>query len=90
MLLIITTEKMILIKKEDDETDDVNHNYIGDEYKDLIANIFKFELKNGDLHLTDFDNQKLRLTNIVKYLREKTIDACDRLFNFKLNVIIDD
>ena len=37
MLLIITTEKMILIKKEDDETDDVNHNYIGDEYKDLIV-----------------------------------------------------
>ena len=66
------------------------HRYIGDEYKDLIANIFKFELKNEDLHLTDFDNQKLRLTNIVKDLREKTIDACDRLFNFKLNVIIDD
>ena len=60
------------IKKEDDEIVDVNHSYISDEYKDLIENVFKSRLKDGDLHLTEFDNQKLVLTNIVNnYLKTK-------------------
>ena len=30
------------IKKENTEIDNVDHGYIGDEYKDIIKNIFKF------------------------------------------------
>ena len=43
-------------KKEDTEIDNMNHGYTGDEYKDKIENIFKFRLRDGDLHLTEFDN----------------------------------
>ena len=53
------------IKKECDEIDDVDHSYIGDKYRDSTDNIFKSKLKDGDLHLTEFDNQKLALTNVV-------------------------
>ena len=30
----------------------MDHTYIGDEYKDIIDNTFKFRLGDGDLHLT--------------------------------------
>ena len=65
----------------------MHHGSIGDEYKNITANIFKFRLKDGDLHVTDFDNQHLRLADIVnKYLREKNIDVCNRLFNFEKSI----
>lgn len=53
------------IKTDDDEIYNVDHNYIDDEYKELISNIFKFELGDGCLHLMEFDNRKLAVTNIV-------------------------
>ena len=60
------------IKKEDLEIDNIDHAYIDDKYKGLIDNIFKFRLRDGDLHLTKFYNQKLDLTNIVNnYLQKK-------------------
>ena len=60
------------IKKEDIEIDNIDHAYIDDKYKGLIDNIFKFRLRDGDLHLTKFYNQKLDLTNIVNnYLQKK-------------------
>ena len=72
------------IEKEDIEVDNVDHPYIGDEYKDLIDDIFKVRLRDGDLCLTEFDNWKLGLTNIVNnYLVKKDIDRDYRLFNFK-------
>ena len=41
------------VKTEDNEiVDDVHHKYIGYEYKNVIANGFKFGLMYGDLHLT--------------------------------------
>ena len=61
------------IKKDDVEIDDVNHSYIGDEYKDLINNILKSRLKDRALSFTEFDNRKLDLTNIVKNYLEKKI-----------------
>ena len=40
------------VKTEDNEiVDDVHHKYIGYEYKNVIANVFKFGLMYGDLHL---------------------------------------
>ena len=44
------------IEKEDIEVDNVDHPYIGDEYKDLIDDIFKVRLGDGDLCLSEFDN----------------------------------
>lgn len=44
------------IEKEDIEVDNVDHPYIGDEYKDLIDDIFKVRLGDRDLCLTEFDN----------------------------------
>ena len=44
------------IKKKDAEIHDEGHGYIGDEYKELTDNIFKSRLRDGDLHLTEFDN----------------------------------
>ena len=39
------------------------------------------------MRLTDFDNQKLGLTNIVKNLLEKKyINADDKLFNFEKSI----
>ena len=64
----------------------VHHRYIGDKYKNLIPNIFTFGLKDGDFHLTYFDNQHVRLTDIInKCLKEKrkNIDVSNRFFNFK-------
>ena len=63
------------IKKEDLEIDNIDHAYIDDKYKGLIDNIFKFRLRDGDLHLTKFYNQKLDLTNIVNnYLQKNEIE----------------
>ena len=45
------------IRKEDDgKILDVDQSYIYDEYKDVIDNILKFRLRDGDLHLTEYDN----------------------------------
>ena len=50
--------------------DDVNYRYSDDKYKDLIYNIFKYELKEKDLHLMGIDNRIMGLKNIVnRYLR---------------------
>ena len=63
------------IKKENIEIDNMDHAYIGDKHKGLIDNIFKFRLRDGDLHLTKFDNRKLGLTNIVNnYLQKNEIE----------------
>ena len=32
----------------------------------MIANVFNFGLQNGDLHLTNFDNRQLRLTQATQ------------------------
>ena len=43
------------VKTEDGAIiDHVHHKSIGDEYKNLIANIFKYGLMDGDLYLTKF------------------------------------
>ena len=55
--------------------------------KNLIGKNFKYGLMDGDLHLTNFDNQQLGLTNIIKkYLEEKNINVDDRLINFKKSI----
>ena len=59
------------IKKWNGETDDVDHRYIGDKYKDLIDNVFKSRLKDGDSRLTEFHNRKLALTNVANNYLEK-------------------
>ena len=60
------------IYTEDGEIiDNGDHIYIGDEYKDLIDNIFKSGLRNEDLHHTNFDNRKLGLANIISNYLEK-------------------
>ena len=75
------------VKTEDGEIIGyVHHRYIGDKYKNLIPYIFTFGLKDGDFHLTYFDNQHVRLTDIInKCLKEKrkNIDVSNRFFNFK-------
>ena len=42
------------IKKENIKIDDVDHGYIGDEYKNSIDNISKSRLRDGDLRLIEF------------------------------------
>lgn len=50
--------------------------YIGDEYKDMISKSFNYVLTNGDFYLSNFNNQQLRITNVVKKYRwEKNIDV---------------
>lgn len=45
-----------VFRSENDETkDNVHHSYVGNENKDLINNIFKYDLKDKDLHLTNVD-----------------------------------
>ena len=41
--------------KEDDEIDDVNHNYTGVEYIDSVNNFFKSRLRDGVLCVTEFN-----------------------------------
>ena len=57
-------------KDDDDETVDVDHSYIGDEYKGLI-NIFMSRLRDVNFHLTKFDSGKRGLTNILSIYLEK-------------------
>ena len=42
------------IKKENIKIDDVDHGYIGNEYKNSIDNIYKSRLRDGDLRLIEF------------------------------------
>ena len=42
------------IKKENIKIDDVDHGYIGDEYKNSIDNISKSRLRDGDFRLIEF------------------------------------
>ena len=58
------------VKTEDGEVvDDVHRKYICDEYKNVITNIFKFGLMNGNLHLRNVDNRQLEQTNVInRYL----------------------
>ena len=51
--------------------DDVGYFYIGGEYKDMISKCFKYGLTNEDFYLSNFDNQQLRITNVVKKYRRK-------------------
>ena len=51
----------------------MDHSYTGDKYKDWIDCVFKSNLMDGDLHLTECDNWKLALTNIAKNHLEKKI-----------------
>ena len=44
---------------------------------------FGEEIKDGDLHLTEFDNRKLALTNIIDSYLRKNIDVNVGLFNFE-------
>ena len=64
----------------------VRHRYIGYEYKNVIANIFNYGLKDGDLHLRNVDNWQLGLTSIVNSYLEKNIDVDDKLVNFKKSI----
>ena len=67
--------------------DNLNHSYIGDEYKDLIDDIFKVRLRDGDMHLKVFDNKKRGLRNIVNnYLEKQDVDVDNRLFNFEKSI----
>ena len=61
---IINSNRKADIKKEDIEIDEVDHAYIGDEYTDLIVDVFKFKLKDGDLCLIEFANLRLGLKNV--------------------------
>ena len=66
--------------KDDKIIDDVGYFYIVDEYKNLIYKILKFELINGDLHLTNCDNRKIGLSKIVnKNLVQKNINTNNSL-----------
>ena len=49
------------------------YRYFGDEYEHLIANIFKYDLMNGDLHLTSLHNLYLRPTDVVNTYLEKKL-----------------
>ena len=45
------------IKTEDDKMIyNANHSFIDDKYKDLTVNIFNSRLREGDFHLTEFDD----------------------------------
>ena len=59
---------------DDAEIDDVDHGCFGDEYNNLIDNNFKCRLRDVDLHLSEFENQKLGPTDIVNHYLEKKRD----------------
>ena len=52
------------LKTQDDKVENVDHSCNSDKCKDLIDNIFNSRVRDRDLHLTEFDNRKLTLTNI--------------------------
>ena len=70
---IINNSRKAVIKKEDIEIDEVDHAYIGDEYTDLIVDVFKFKLKDGDLCLIEFANLRLGLKNVNNYLEKNDV-----------------
>ena len=70
---IINNSRQAVIKKEDIEIDEVDHAYIGDEYTDLIVDVFKFKLKDGDLCLIEFANLRLGLKNVNNYLEKNDV-----------------
>ena len=75
------------VRTEDGEvTGNVHHRYFGTEYKNLFVNIFQYGLTDGDLHLTNFDNWHLALTNTVNTYLEENIYVNDRLFNFEISI----
>lgn len=55
----------------------MDHGYTGDEYKDLINNIFKFRLKDGDSSFTEFNIQKPGLKNNFNNHLEKHVIHVD-------------
>ena len=61
----------MILKQNGEIRDDVNHKYIDNEYKNFIENVFKFRLMDGDLTLTNFDNQQLGLTIVFNTNLEK-------------------
>ena len=75
------------IKTKDGEIlDNVHNRYIDYKYRDLINDISTIGLKDGDLHLRNFDN-RINLNNIInRYLKEKYIDVYDRYFNSKSSI----
>ena len=72
------------VKVEDGEIDNMSYRCIDKKYKDLISNIFIYELKEKDLHLRDFNNEITGLQNIVNtYLMEKYVGLIEEEFDFK-------
>ena len=73
-MFLITIEK--LMRKQNGEImDDVDHRYIDHENKNSIVKNFKFGLMDEDLHITNFDNSQLNLTNIFNSDFEKSINV---------------
>ena len=57
--------------------------YIDNKYEVLINNICTHELKEEDLHLTNFGDW-ISLINIAnRYLEEKDPDVYNQIFNFQ-------
>ena len=64
-------------KKKNFEISDVDHSYIGDKCKNWIDNVFKSNLRDGDLHLTESDNKIFSQTNVVNnHLEKKILMRC--------------
>ena len=73
-----------IFRSENDETkDNVHHSYNGNENKDLINNIFKYDLKDKDLHLTNFDN-RIESNCDNRYL--KIFDMIEEEFGFNRSI----
>ena len=83
-MLLITIERN---KTEDGEIiHNVHNRCIDDKYKDLTNDIFTNELKDGDLHLTKFNN-RIDLKSIVnRYLKEKDFDVYGRFYYLKNSI----
>ena len=62
-------------KQNGEIMDDVDHRFIDHENKNSIVNNFKFGLMDEDLHITNFDNSQLNLTNIFNSDFEKSINV---------------
>ena len=85
------------VKVEDDEIPDVGYLYIGDKYKIWLIEFLSMDywMKIWNYKLTNFENQKLDLTNIIKnYLKENFLNFekfIKKLANIhdKINMMID-
>ena len=61
----------------------MNYRYFGDQYKDLINNIFNYGLNEKDLHLTGIDDRITELKNNVnRYLKKTDIDMIEEELDF--------